>query len=70
MGIYRDVRTNFLSKFLTTFFQKGGAGSGRVAPYTPFLFANFFFAAPSCKEKVAMEFYVALWLRKCSRFAY
>jgi hypothetical protein len=22
---------------------------------TPFLFANFFFAAPSCKEKVAMD---------------
>jgi hypothetical protein len=22
---------------------------------TPFLFVNFFFAAPSCKEKVAME---------------
>ena len=40
---------------MTTFFQKGGAGSGRVAPYTAFLFVNFFFVPVSAKEKVAMK---------------
>ena len=32
-----------------------GRGCGRRPRKTPFLFANFFFAAPSCKEKVAMD---------------
>ena len=29
-------------KFLPRFFQKACAGSGRVAPYTPFLFCKLF----------------------------
>jgi hypothetical protein len=32
-----------------------GRGCGQRPRKTPFLFANFFFAAPSCKEKVAMD---------------
>ena len=56
--IYRFVRANLLVKFCRAF-SKARAGSGRVAPYTPFLFDNFFFAAPSCKEKVAMELELA-----------
>jgi hypothetical protein len=49
-------------------FSKGGAGSGRVAPHTPFLFDNFFFAAPSDKEKVALDFYQITRLHICSLF--
>ena len=36
-------------------FSKSGRGLGRSPIHTPFLFDNFFFAAPSDKEKVAME---------------
>ncbi|MBE6595883.1 MAG: hypothetical protein E7644_08815 [Ruminococcaceae bacterium] len=59
--VYVSVKLGLVALFAQTFsgsfrppFSKGG-GCGRRPQKTPFLFDNFFFAAHTCKEKVAME---------------